>query len=280
MTDWFCETLYPDVGQRFQVSKVVHRIKTEHQDLVIFETPVFGRVLALDGVIQVTEKDEFIYHEMMTHVPMVAHGRAKEVLIVGGGDGGILREALRHDVARVTMVEIDRAVVDLSREWFPQVSAGAFDDRRFDLVIADGMKFVAETDRRFDVIIVDSTDPQGPGEVLFTVPFYTACKRCLNPGGVMTLQNGVPFFQADELTMVHRRLKPLFADTSCYVAAIPSYYGGFMALGWATDDKSLRQPKPELVKERASRLKQTRYYSPELHQAAFQLPRFVAKLLN
>ncbi|MBI1779350.1 MAG: polyamine aminopropyltransferase [Proteobacteria bacterium] len=280
MTDWFCETLYPDVGQRFAVSKIVHRIKTEHQDLVIFETPVFGRVLALDGVIQLTQKDEFIYHEMLTHVPIVAHGKAKRVLIVGGGDGGILREALRHDVERVTMVEIDRAVVDLSKEYFPEVSAGAFADPRFELVIADGMKFIAETDRKFDVIIVDSTDPQGPGEVLFTVAFYEECKRCLAAGGVLVLQNGVPFFQGDELTMVHRRLKPLFADAACFLAAVPSYYGGFMALGWASDDASLRQQKPEALKTRTSRLRDTRYYSPELHQAAFQLPRFVAKLLN
>jgi spermidine synthase len=211
---------------------------------------------------------------------MVAHGRAKEVLIVGGGDGGILREALRHDVARVTMVEIDRAVVDLSREWLPSVSAGAFDDKRFELVIADGMKFVAETARKFDVIIVDSTDPQGPGEVLFTVAFYTAAKRCLKPGGVMTLQNGVPFFQGDELTMVHRRLKPLFADASCYLAAIPSYYGGFMALGWASDDQSLRQSSLETIRERAGRLANTKYYTPEVHEGAFRLPRFVAKLLS
>jgi spermidine synthase len=280
VTDWYNETLYPDVGQRFLVKKVIHRIKTEHQDLVIFETPVFGRVMALDGVIQVTEKDEYVYHEMLTHVPMVAHGRAKEVLIVGGGDGGILREALRHDVGRVTMVEIDRAVVDLSKEWFPSISAGAFEDKRFDLVIADGMKFVAETDRKFDVIIVDSTDPQGPGEVLFTVAFYTQCKRCLKPGGVMTLQNGVPFFQADELTMVHRRLKPLFADASCYLAAIPSYYGGFMALGWASDDKGLRQTGLAALRERAARLRDTQYYTPEVHEGAFRLPRFVAKLLN
>jgi spermidine synthase len=140
--EWFEETLYPNIGQRFQVTKIVFRDKTEHQDLVIFETPVLGRVLALDGVIQVTEGDEFVYHEMLTHVPLTAHGKAKRVLIIGGGDGGIAREVLKHPVERVVMVEIDRAVVDLCVEYMPGVSAGAFDDKRLDLVIADGCKYM------------------------------------------------------------------------------------------------------------------------------------------
>src|SRR5258708_27581017 len=186
-------------------------------------------MLSLDGATQVTTKDEFIYHEMMTHVPILAHGSVADVLIIGGGDCGIAEEVLKHkSVKRLTQVEIDASVVEFSKEHFPEFTGPVLKDKRFDLVIDDGIKYVKETDRRFDVIIVDSTDPQGPGIVLFSVPFYTACKRCLNPGGVMTLQNGVPFFQADELTMVHRRLRPLFADTSCYVAAIPSYYGGVL----------------------------------------------------
>ena len=173
MTEWVSETLHDGYQQRFEVSKVLFSEKTEFQDMVIFENPKFGRVLVLDGVIQTTEKDEFIYHEMMVHTPLLANGAAKRVLIIGGGDGGCLREALRHPgVEKVTMVEIDPTVVDLSREYLPMHSDGAFDDPRTDLVIADGLKYVAESAEKFDVIIVDSTDPIGPGEVLFTDAFY------------------------------------------------------------------------------------------------------------
>ena len=171
-----------------------------HQRIRVFENARFGRVLTLDGVVQTTEGDEFIYHEMMAHVPILAHGAARRVLIVGGGDGGMAREVLRHRaVEHVTMVEIDAGVVEFSKKYLPSLSAGAFDDPRLDLVIADGADFVAQTDRRFDVAIIDSTDPVGPGEVLFTDTFYGRAKRCLAPGGVLVTQNGVPFMQGDEL---------------------------------------------------------------------------------
>ena len=238
---WFEEKLYSNVRQTYEISRVLYREKTEHQDLIIFETPVYGRVLALDNVIQVTEKDEYVYHEMMTHVPILAHGKARRVLIIGGGDGGILREALRHKgVERVTMVEIDRAVVDMCLKYMPSIPGRAFDDRRTDLVIADGAKFVAQTDQRFDVVIIDSTDPAGPGEVLFTESFYKNCRRCLTRDGILVNQNGVPFMQAGEITMTYRRRKKYFDDSGFYVAAIPSYYGGLMALGWATNNRRAR----------------------------------------
>jgi spermidine synthase len=278
--EWFNETLYPTLGQRFQITRILFREKTEHQDLAIFETPALGRVLALDGVIQVTEGDEYVYHEMLTHLPFTAHGRVKRALIIGGGDGGILEEALKHPVERVTMVEIDRAVVDLCKTYMPSICGNAFDDPRTDLVIADGCKYMAETDQRFDVIVVDSTDPQGPGEVLFTENFYRDCRRCLTPGGILVVQDGVPMFQPAELTMVNGRLKRIFKDAACYVAAIPTYYGGFMALGWASDDFSLRRQSLETISGRFDPLRiDTRYYTPEIHLAAFALPRFVQKLM-
>lgn len=277
-TPWFKETLYPAVAQSFAMGRVLFRERSEHQDLVIFENPVYGRVLALDGVVQVTEKDEFVYHEMMTHVPILAHGRAKRVLIVGGGDGGILRETLRHkSVEAVTMVEIDRAVVDMCLKWMPSIAGKSFADKRTNLVIADGAKFVAETDQRFDVVIVDSTDPQGPGEVLFAEAFYKACKRVLAKGGILVNQNGVPFLQGDELTMTYRRRRKAFRHASFYVAAVPSYYGGFMALGWATDNaKAHRVPEATIAKRfKAAKLK-TQYYTPAIHAGCFALPAFAA----
>ena len=182
---WIPETLFDEFGFRmtFAVERVLYEMQTEHQHLVLFEHKLFGKVLMLDGATQVTTRDEFIYHEMMTHVPILAHGRAREVLIVGGGDCGIAEEVLKHkSVARLTQVEIDASVVEFSKEHFPEFTGPVLSDQRFDLVIDDGMNYVAGTDRRFDVIIVDSTDPQGPGAVLFTHDFYAGCRRCLEIG--------------------------------------------------------------------------------------------------
>src|SRR5205085_5779826 len=241
---WIPETLFDDLGFRmsFEVERILYEMQTEHQHLVLFEHKYFGKMLMLDGATQVTTRDEFIYHEMMTHVPILAHGRTREVLIVGGGDCGIAEEVLKHAaIKRLTQVEIDASVVEFSKEHFPEFTGPVLADPRFELVIDDGMKYVAETERRFDVIIVDSTDPQGPGAVLFTREFYAACRRCLSDGGVMVTQNGVPFLQPDELASSVRHFQALFADAACYVAAIPTYVGGHMAMGWAATDARLRQ---------------------------------------
>jgi spermidine synthase len=279
---WIPETLFDALGFRmtYAVARVLYETQTEHQHLVLFEHKLFGKMLMLDGATQVTTRDEFIYHEMMTHVPILAHGSAREVLIVGGGDCGIAEEVLKHTgVKRLTQVEIDASVVEFSREHFPEFTGPVLSDPRFDLVIDDGMNFVASTDRRFDVIIVDSTDPQGPGAVLFTSDFYTACKRCMGKGGVMVTQNGVPFLQPDELISSVGHFQKLFADAGCYVGAIPTYVGGHMAMGWATDDAGLRALPAEVVAQRyaAAGSFPTRYWTPEVHRAAFALPRFIAE---
>ncbi|HSK41275.1 MAG TPA: polyamine aminopropyltransferase [Arenibaculum sp.] len=279
--EWFEETLHPDLGQRFRMERILFRERTALQDLVIFENPVLGRMLALDGVVQTAEGDEFIYHEMLTHVPILAHGAARRILVIGGGDGGMLRRCLEHPgVERVTMVEIDRGVVDLCREYLPSIGGAAFDDPRTDLVIADGCRYVAETADRFDVVIVDSTDPHGPGEALFTSAFYAGCKRCLTPGGVLVTQNGVPFFQPDELVDTWRMRKALFADSWFYAAPVPSYYGGFMAFGWATDDEGLRGlAAADIAPRMAAAGLRPRYYTPEIHAGSFALPQYVLSLM-
>jgi len=254
-------------------------MQPEHQHLVLFEHPFFGKMLMLDGATQATSKDEFVYHEMMTHVPIFAHGNPREVLIVGGGDCGIAEEVLKHkSVRRLTQVEIDASVVEFSKEHFPEFTKPVLTNKRFDLIIDDGMNYVAKTDRRFDIIIVDSTDPLGPGKVLFSEKFYAACKRCMAKGGLLITQNGVPIFQAGELTATISRFRKLFADGYCYVAAIPTYVGGHMAMGWATDNTRLRHAS---VKTIAGRYKKagsfpTKYWTPEVHVAAFALPRFIA----
>lgn len=281
---WFAESLHRSrhgFAQSLEISREIIREQSPFQDLLIFENPGFGRVLVLDGVVQTTERDEFIYHEMLTHVPLVAHGDAKRVLIIGGGDGGVLREVMRHPVESAVMVEIDGVVVERCREFMPSLSDGAFEDPRAELLIDDGIKYVEAASGPFDVIIVDSTDPIGPGEVLFTDEFYGHCSRLLGSSGILVTQGGVPFFQGAELTNSYHRLKPHFADVGSYVIAVPTYVGGFMALGWATNDGTLRQHSvSELVDRYAAAGLGTRYYSPAVHAAAFAIPPYVSRLLT
>ncbi len=277
----FEETLYDAVCQQFRIDKLYFENKTDHQHLMIFHNAQLGRVMTLDGVVQTTEADEFVYHEMMTHVPMIAHGNAKRVLIIGGGDGGILREVLRHPVNHATQVEIDSAVIDMAKEHLPNHSAGAYDDERCHIIIDDGMNFVRESTDKFDIVIVDSTDPIGPGEVLFTDDFYGQAKTCLNDGGVIVTQNGVPFFQPDELQTTHRRLGNHFADANFYCAPIPTYYGGFMSFGWATDNSELRRTSVDTIRERFDALNiKCRYYNPPIHSASFALPQYMLDMLD
>ncbi|MEW7978245.1 MAG: polyamine aminopropyltransferase [Candidatus Sedimenticola endophacoides] len=281
MSKVFNETLYDALNQSFRIDKLYFEQKTGHQHLMIFHNAFLGRVMTLDGIVQTTERDEFIYHEMMAHVPLFAHGAPRRVLIIGGGDGGMLREVIKHTaVEQVTMVEIDGAVVEMAKTYLPKHSQGAFDDPRLNLVIADGMDFVRQSDERFDVIISDSTDPIGPGEVLFTDDFYAQCKRILNPGGVMATQNGVPFFQIDEVRDTARRMGRHFTDQTFYSAAVPTYYGGVMTFAWGSNDPGLRALDADTLRRRFQDAAiDTRYYTPEIHQASFALPRYVSAAL-
>jgi len=282
MEEWSEEALHDGLRIKIRIDKLLFDSKTEHQRLQLFESKAFGRVLTLDSVVQTTESDEFIYHEMMAHLPILAHGKARRVLIIGGGDGGMAEEVLKHkSVERVTMVEIDAGVVEFSKQYLPNICKDAFDDPRLNLVIADGAKFVAETDERFDVAIIDSTDPIGPAEVLFTEAFYGNVKRCLNEGGIVATQNGVPFLQGDELTSTLAAFRKLFRDPTCYLATVPTYVGGPMAFGWGTDDASLRQVTEETLAERfAAAGIETRYYTPAVHKAAFALPPYIQDMIE
>lgn len=278
----YTETLYDAYGQEFSVDKVYFENKTDHQHLIIFENAKFGRVMALDGIIQTTEADEFIYHEMLTHVPLMAHGNVKRVLIIGGGDGGMLREVCKHaSVEHITQVEIDDQVVEMCKEYLPKHSAGAYEDPRVNIVIDDGANFVRECTERFDVIISDSTDPIGPADVLFTSDFYADCKKCLTDSGILVTQNGVAFMQLDEVTTTAKRLQPYFADPSFYCAAVPTYVGGVMTFAWATDNQTLRTLTSETIAQRFSKTNiQCRYYNPAIHVASFSLPQFILNALT
>ena len=281
----YLETLYSGYGQSFTVDRILFEDKTEHQHLVIFENRGFGRVMALDGVIQTTEKDEFIYHEMLTHVPVFAHGAAQRVLIIGGGDGGTLREVLKHkSIEHVTMVEIDQAVVDMCKQWLPNHSADAYEDPRVNLVIDDGMRFVNNPekapDNTFDVIISDCTDPIGPGKVLFSSGFYNGCKRTMTGKGIFVAQNGVPLMQLEEVERTTIRLGNYVKDCHFYAVAIPTYSCGIMTLAWGTDDESARHVSVEELTARYEAAGiDTRYYTPAVHQGSFALPRYVEKAM-
>ena len=238
--------------------------------------------MTLDDVVQTTERDEFIYHEMLTHLPILAHGAARKVLIIGGGDGGMLEEALKHrGIEQVTMVEIDPSVIELAKTHLRAICGEAFEDPRANLVIADGVDFVAHCEDRFDIVIIDSTDPIGPGEVLFTQDFYQRCKDRLTPGGVLVTQNGVPFLQGEELTQTLKAFKAPVADATCYLATVPTYVGGPMAFGWGTDNTGLRQTPVETLTARLEAAGiQAAYYTPEVHHRAFALPGYVAQLIT
>jgi spermidine synthase len=282
--DWIDETLYPDWGQRFRVVRELARVKSEFQDIIIFESSSHGRVMVLDGVIQITERDEFVYQEMLTHVPLLAHGRAENVLIIGAGDGGVLRRVLQHgNVKRAAMVEIDGEVIRLAKEYLPDISGDAWTDKRAEIIVGDGIDYVKRApDASFDVIIVDSTDPVGVGEVLFTDDFYANCARILTSRGLTVNQCGVPFMQADELHETSVRRRKFFPHVTAYVAAVPTYVGGFMTLGWAAKDAFLAATPVETIRDRAAEagiLGTTNYWTPEIHAGAFNLPPYITRHL-
>jgi spermidine synthase len=285
MTDvWVNETLYPDWGQRFLVKRELARVKSDFQDIMLFESTSHGRVMVLDGVIQITERDEFVYQEMLTHVPLLAHGAAKRVLIIGAGDGGVLRRVLQHrNVEKCVMVEIDGEVIRLCQEHMPDVAGDAWTNPRGQVIVGDGIDYVRQAEAgSFDVVIVDSTDPIGVGEVLFTDEFYHNAARLLSADGLIVNQCGVPFMQADELRETSLRRGKFFADISAYVAAVPTYVGGFMTLGWSAKTRGLREVPVAEIRRRAEAagiLGTTRYWTPEIHAGCFNLPPYIAENL-
>jgi spermidine synthase len=281
---WICETLYPDWGQRFRVKRELARVRSAFQDIVVFESYSHGRVMVLDGCIQITERDEFVYQEMIAHVPLLEHGAARRVLIIGAGDGGVLRRVLQHrGVERAVMVEIDGEVIRLAKEHLPTIAGEAWNDPRAEVIVGDGIDYVkGAADGSFDVIIVDSTDPIGVGEVLFTDAFYANCARVLTERGLVVNQCGVPFMQADELHETSARRKRFFAHVSAYVAAVPTYVGGFMALGIAAKRPGIGRHGVVEIAARAAAagvLGGTGYWTPEIHAGSFDLPPYMARHL-
>ena len=281
-TRWFSETLHQHVRQTLAVRRTIARQRTAFQQMQVLETAAYGRALVLDDIVQTTEGDEFIYHEMMTHLPLMAHPNPRQVLVIGGGDGGIAREVLRHrSVERVVMVEIDPDVMQACRRYLPKICGGAFGDSRLEVVVDDGAKYVRETSERFDVAIVDSPDPVGPATVLFVTEFYRNVARVLRGPGMMVCQTGSTFLQPREIGEAFRRLRLVFARVMPYVAAIPTYIGGFFGFLLASNRVQPLRVAPAVLEARYRRARLAcRYYTPAIHQACFALPANVRALLG
>jgi len=279
----FSERLHEGYAQAMEVTAAVAEERSQYQEIKIFDTVANGRVMALDDIVQITTRDESAYAEMLTHLPLFEHGKAKRVMIVGGGDLSIAEEALKHkNVREVVLVEIDDRVVELCRQHFSEINAKAFKDKRLKIEIADAFEYLgrAESKGSFDLIIADRPDPVGPGKALFGETFYDRVKRALSPGGYATFQTGVPFYQPWEITEALNELAAFFPRSGLYLTVVPTYIGGFMALAWAGKGKRLGTPagiKAATRRFRAAKIK-TDYYNPEIHAAAFALPEWIKRL--
>lgn len=264
-------------NQRFstRVTGTLHSEETPFQKLDVFETVQWGRMLTLDGLVMTTDRDEFVYHEMITHVPLFTHPRPEYVAVVGGGDGGAIREILKHPtVKRATLIEIDERVIAASRRFFPEIASG-LSDPRVEIRVEDGIKHIAETKDRYDVIIVDSTDPIGPAVGLFAQEFYRNVFAALREDGLFVAQTESPFYHGELIRNTFTAVSRLFPVTRLYLAAIPTYPSGL----WSFTVGSKRHDPAAFDGGRELSFP-TRYYTPELHRGAFALPKFVADLVK
>ena len=276
---WFTEYHTKNALFSIKVEKPVISVESEFQRIDLFDTYDFGRIFVLDGYLMLTEKDEFIYHEMITHVPMAVNPEISDILVIGAGDGGVVRELTRYDsIKRIDMVEIDKLVVDVCREYLPQ-TACKLDDPRVNICYEDGLKFVRSKYNEYDLIIVDSTDPFGPGEDLFTKEFYGNCYKALNASGIMVNQHESPYYPNDALAVqrAHKLIKSVFPIATVYQAHIPTYPSGHWLFGFAS--KAL-DPIVDLSASWNSLGLKTRYYNTDLHKGCFALPNYVKELLE
>lgn len=277
---WFSELHTPNVKLSIKVDKQLYSGRSEFQQIDIFHSEEFGRFMTLEGYMMLTEKDEFIYHEMITHVPLAVHPNPERVLVIGGGDGGAVREIARYkSVKHIDLVEIDETVIDVSREYLP-FTACRLDDPRVHIFYEDGVKFIRRSENKYDVIIVDSTDPFGPGEGLFTREFYGSCFKALKEDGIMVNQHESPFYPADAEAMqrAHKRIVESFPISRVYQAHIPTYPSGHWLFGFASKKY---HPVIDFDRERWKAFGiETDYYNPHIHVGAFALPNYVERLLR
>lgn len=276
---WFTEYHSPDAKMSIRVNKHLHSEVSDYQRIDVFESPEFGRFLTLDGLMMLTEKDEFMYHEMIVHVPMASNPDIKNVLVIGAGDGGTIRELCRYkSIEHIDMAEIDGRVIEVCREFFPSTTC-SLDDSRVSIHVEDGLKYVRTKENFYDLIIVDSTDPTGPGEGLFTSEFYGNCCKALTENGVLVNQHESPYYADDAKAMqrAHRRIKEFFPICRVYQFHIPTYPSGHWLFGFAS-------AKIDPLNFDANAWNKlgitTKYYNTELHKGSFAIPNYVKELLD
>lgn len=277
---WFSEQHTKNVKLSIRVDKQLYTAQSEFQRIDIFESEEFGRFLILDGYMMMTEKDEFIYHEMIVHPAMAVHPNVRNVLVIGAGDGGVVRELSRYDsIESIDVVEIDEMVVEACKQFLPQ-TANSFNDKRVTIYYQDGLRYIRNYEQCYDLIIVDSTDPFGPGEGLFTKEFYGNCYKALREDGIMVNQHESPFYEEDAIAMqrAHKRIVESFPISRVYQAHIPTYPSGHWLFGFASKKY---HPIQDVRSEewKALGLK-TKYYNSQLHMGAFALPNYVEELLE
>ena len=280
----FRETLHTGYEQMLHLEgdPLVDR-ESDFQHIQVFDSVANGRVLVLDGILQLTDRDESAYSEMLVHPPAFEHGAVKRVLIVGGGDGAVAQEVLKHPgVERVDLVDIDAQVVEVAKEFFAHVHKGAFDDDRLTFHPEDAFEFLGSTPAgTYDLAIADRPDPVGPAQSLFANDFYSRLQRALASRGVGVFQTGCPFYQGDELTQTHKLLQGVFQNAGVYVTVVPTYTGGFMALTWGANGLDLGAGDPAAVRRAVSASDlSTDYYNADMHAAAFALPEWMKRLLG
>ena len=277
---WFTERHTPNVQFSIKVDRQLYTGQSEFQRIDIFDSKEFGRFMTLDGYMMLTEKDEFIYHEMITHVPMAVHPGAKNILVIGAGDGGAVRELCRYPtVEKIDLVEIDELVIEVCKKYLPQTACG-LSDPRVKIHIEDGLKYIRHVEDEYDLIIVDSTDPFGPGEGLFTKEFYGNCFKALHEDGIMVNQHESPFYTEDAIAMqrAHKRIVESFPISKVYQAHIPTYPSGHWLFGFASKKY---HPVHDLNATQWNTLGfGTKYYNTRLHAGAFALPNYVEELLR
>ncbi|MDD3114769.1 MAG: polyamine aminopropyltransferase [Anaerovibrio sp.] len=277
---WFTEQHTPNVRFSIKVDRQIFSEQSEFQRIDVFDSQEFGRVLTLDGYLMLTEKDEFIYHEMIVHVPMCVHPKAKRVLVIGGGDGGTVRELVKYSsIEQIDLVEIDERVVEVSK-LFLQQTAQALEDPRVTCYYEDGLKFIRRVESAYDLIIVDSTDPFGPGEGLFTKEFYGNCFKALHEDGIMVNQHESPFYKDDAYAMqrAHKRICHSFPISRVYQVHIPTYPSGHWLFGLASKKyHPVKDVNWQAWKDLRIRC---RYYNCQLHAGSFALPNYVEELLR
>lgn len=272
---WFTEKQTEHFGITAKTRKSLVREKTEYQDLAIIDTVEFGRMLVLDDMVMTTERDEFVYHEMVAHPALFTHPNPRHVLVVGGGDGGVIREVLKHPkVERAVLVDIDGQVIEYSKRYLPSI-AGSLDDPRVTVLVDDGFRHIHDHKNEYDVIMVDSTEPVGPAVQLFTRGFYQGIHDALKEDGIFVAQTDNPWFKAELIRNVHRDVREVFPIVRLYIANIPTYPSGL----W-TFTMGSKKYDPLQVDEASIPELDTKYYTPRLHKAAFVLPKFVEDLVR